>query len=166
MNSTALFLLPLVAAALPAQLATVSIYGTGCSLIGQQLAIGVQGLPQLGTTVTFTYSGPNMVNQLTVHPVLALGLSTANIPLPQSLLPQQPLGCTAWIAPEVLNFMPQLASGLFDTQLPMAIPAANSLIGFQFTAQWLAVATQCGFVPPCWLDALPTSDAALLTVGL
>ncbi len=166
MIRTALLLFPLMVAALPAQAANVTIYGTGCSFIGQQLAMSVQGLPQLGTTITFTYSGPNLINQLTVQPVLALGLSTANLPIPQAILPQQPPNCTAWILPEVLTFMPANPAGPFDTQLPMAIPAANSLIGFQVTAQWLAIAIQCGIIPPCTLDALPTSDAALLTVGL
>ena len=33
-------------------------------------------------------------------------------------------------------------------------------------AQWLAIAIQCGIIPPCSLSAFPTSDAALLTVGL
>lgn len=166
MIRTALLFFPLTVAALPAQSASVAFFGTGCSLIGQQLAIGVQGLPQLGTAVTITYSGPNMVNQLSVQPVLALGLSSTSIPIPQSILPSQPFGCTQWIVPEVLNLMPLLATGQFDTQLSMAIPASTSLIGFQFTAQWLALAIQCGIIPPCALDALPTSDAALLTVGV
>ena len=160
----ALFLFS-IAAALPAQAAAIAFYGTGCAFAGQQLALGVQGLPQLGTTITFTYSGPNMINTLTVQPVLALGLSVANVPLPATLLPQQPPNCTAWIGPEVLFFMPQVSNG-FDTQSPMIIPNDPLLIGFQFTAQWLAVAVQCGIIPPCALSALPTSDAALLTVGL
>jgi hypothetical protein len=166
MIRTALLLTSL-AAALPAQSASVSLYGTGCSFVGQQLSIGVQGLPQLGTTITFTYSGPNMINQLTVQPVLVLGLGTANVPLPATLLPQQPPNCTAWITPDVLNVMPPLPGGSpFQSQFPMAIPSSNSLIGFQFAAQWLAIAIQCGIIPPCALSAFPTSDAALLTVGL
>jgi hypothetical protein len=30
----------------------------------------------------------------------------------------------------------------------------------------VAFGIQCGIVPPCQIHALPTSDAALLTVGL
>ena len=156
-----------LAAALPAQLASVSIFGTGCSFVGQQLSIGVQGLPQLGTSVTFTYTGPNQIGTLTVQPVLVLGLGTLNVPLPPTLLPQQPPNCTAWITPDVLNVMPQNPGGPgFVSQVPMGIPASNSLIGFQFAAQWLAIGVQCGIIPPCGLSAFPTSDAALLTVGL
>src|SRR5687768_7642220 len=90
-----LAILPSFAATvLPAQTATVSFYGAGCSFVGQSLAIGVQGLPQLGTTITFTYTGPNQNGPLTVQPVLGLGLAATSVPIPASLLFQQPNGCT------------------------------------------------------------------------
>ncbi|HEX5050670.1 MAG TPA: hypothetical protein VFZ65_02760 [Planctomycetota bacterium] len=152
--------------AAPAQTASVTLFGTGCTYMSQPLAIGVQGLPQFGTMVSVTYTGPNLNNQLSIQPVLALGLAPTNIPIPATILPQQPLGCTQWIVPELLTLMPPTATGMFETHLDLTIPNDPTLAGFTFTAQWLAIVIQCGIVAPCWLQALPTSDAALLTVGL
>ena len=60
---------------LPAQAASVAFYGTGCAYAGQTLAIGVQGLPQIGTTFTLTYTGPNFYSTLTIQPFLAIGFA-------------------------------------------------------------------------------------------
>ena len=57
--------------ALHAQSASVTFYGTGCAYAGQNLAIGVLGLPQIGTTFTITYSGPNFYSTLMIQPALA-----------------------------------------------------------------------------------------------
>ncbi|HEX5051672.1 MAG TPA: hypothetical protein VFZ65_07875 [Planctomycetota bacterium] len=165
MRTPIIVLFSLFVAALPAQGATVSFYGAGCTY-QQPLAIGVQGLPQLGTTVGITYSGPNLNTSLQVQPVLALGLGANNIPIPSGILPQQPVGCSVWIDPIVLYPMPVTTTGLFATRYDFVVPNDPTLTGFVFVGQWLAIAVQCGFVPPCWLDALPTSDAALLTVGI
>ncbi len=159
-------LFPLAIASALAQSASVQFFGSGCSYQGQALAIAVQGLPQLGTTFTFTYAGPNLNNQLSIQPALAVGLAASNLPIPSTILPQQPIGCTAWIVPEVINLMPVTATGLFEDHIDMTVPNDPSLSGLLFTAQWLAIVVQCGIVAPCWLQALPTSNAALMTVGL
>lgn len=153
-------------APLAAQAATVTNFGTGCGFVGQTLAIGATGLPQLGSTVTITYTGPNLNNQLSTQPLLALGLQTTNVPIPATILPQQPTGCTQYVVPDVLLAMGVTPAGGFVTQSPIAVPNNAALIGFQFAAQWAVFAVQCGIIPPCWFSALPTSDALLLTVGL
>lgn len=162
-------LLPLTtiaASLLPAQAASVAPFGTGCPFLGQTLTIGATGLPQLGTTVTITYSGPNQIQQLGVQPMLGLGLTAQAIPLPASLLPTQPANCFLWIDAISLLTMPSTGAGTYQSQVPIAIPNQSSLIGFPFVAQWAAFVVQCGFLPPCVLTALPTSDALSLTVGL
>jgi hypothetical protein len=159
-------LLSVLAAPLAAQAATVTPFGTGCTFVNQTLAIGATGLPQLGTTFTIDYAGPNMNNQLSTQPILALGLAAANVPIPATFLPQQPSGCSQLVVPDVLLAMGTTPAGGFATQAPITVPNNAALIGFQFVAQWAVFAVQCGFVPPCWFSALPTSDALMLTVGL
>lgn len=148
-----------------AQSASVSTYGSGCTYANQVLAIDTVGLPQIGTTFSITYSGPNYNTSLTVQPVLALGLTPDNTPIPAGILPQQPIGCLALVVPLYLLPMPVTGSGLFQTSQGIAVPNDPTLIGFAFVAQWLDIAVQCGIVPPCWFSGLPTSDALLLTVG-
>lgn len=148
------------------QTASVSAYGTGCAFAGQSLAIGAIGLPQLGTTCSVTYSGPNVTGPLTIQPLLGLGLVATSVPIPPSILPQQPANCSQWIVPDVLLATAGNPLGGFDDTVPIPVPNAAGLIGFQFVAQWVATVLQCGIVAPCTLDALPTSDALLLTVGV
>ena len=38
-------------------------------------------------------------------------------------------------------------------------------LGFTAYAQWFATVVQCGIIPPCTFDALPTSNGALLVLG-
>jgi len=147
------------------QTAAAVTYGTGCAYAGQNLAIGVQGLPQLGTTFTITYSGPNLDNTLTIQPILAVGLLPDSMPMPTWLLPQQPAGCTAWILPALFEPMPVASPGLFADHVAVAVPNDPGLTGFTLLAQWVAWVTQCGIVEPCTLEALPTSDAVALIVG-
>ncbi len=151
---------------LAAQTATISVFGTGCTFAGQTLAIGATGLPQLGTTFTIDYAGPNLNSQLSTMPLLGLGIAATNVPIPATLAPQQPAGCTQWIVPDVLLAMPTTPAGGFVTQAQVVVPNNAALIGFQFVAQWAVFAVQCGIIPPCWFSALPTSDALLLTVGI
>ena len=150
---------------LPAQSASVSFYGTGCAYQGLNLAIGVQGLPQLGTTFTITYSGPNFNSTLMIQPALALGLLPDNLPIPPAILPLQPAGCSVWIVPALIQTMLPTATGLFATSVDIGVPNNPGLIGFTVFAQWFATVVQCGIIPPCTFDALPTSDGALLVVG-
>jgi hypothetical protein len=164
--NTRVLVLPFLLAPLAAQAASIATYGSGCVFANQTLAIGFAGLPQLGTTFDITYSGPHMNQQLSVQPILGLGLTASNLPIPASILPQQPPNCTEWIDPIVLTPMGLAPAGGFATQTSIVVPNTATLIGFQLTAQWLGLAIQCGFVPPCWLSGLPTSDALLITVGL
>ena len=148
-----------------AQGASLQPFGTNCSYNGQPLAMGTVGLPQIGTTFTLAYSGPNLANTLTIQPAIALGLATTNLPIPTSFLPQQPPGCAQLVTPDVIAIMPITTAGAFLTQLDVAVPNTPTLAGFQFAAQWFALAIQCGIILPCDLVALPTSDAVLATVG-
>lgn len=155
-----------LAGSLPAQAASVTPYGSGCTFLGQTLAIGATGLPQLGSTCTLTYTGPNLNTQLSTQPFLGLGLQATNLPIPPSILWQQPPNCTQWIVPDVLLAMPPSTTGGYVDQVAIVVPNSPGLIGFSFVAQWLVIVIQCGFVPPCTFDAVPTSDALQLTIGL
>jgi hypothetical protein len=165
-RSALLFSILTATAPLAAQAATIVPFGTGCAFLGQTLGITATGLPQLGGSVTLEYVGPNLNNQIQTQPVLGLGLAPAAVPIPAAILPQQPTGCTQWLVPDALLPMAVSAQGNFEDRVAIAIPNAPTLIGFQFHAQWLVIVIQCGFVPPCTLDALPTSDALQLTCGL
>jgi hypothetical protein len=149
-----------------AQAAQVVQYGLGCSWNGTPLAIGVQGTPQLGSTVTIDYSGPNFAGVMQVQPVLVLGLAADSALIPVSFLPQQPAQCFAWVQPLLFAPMPVATAGGYLDSQDIVVPNDPTLIGMQFFAQWMATVVQCGFVPPCTLEALPTSDALQLIVGL
>jgi hypothetical protein len=163
-----LLLATLMSIAVPAaraQSASVSFYGTGCAYAGQTLAIGVQGLPQIGTTFTITYTGPNFYSTLTIQPHLAIGFAPDATVIPASILPLQPTGCTVWVVPAVIGAMMPTPTGPFATSVDVALPNSPGLIGITAYAQWFATVVQCGFVPPCTFDALPTSNGALLVIG-
>ena len=162
---TCAFLVAATLAPLAAQTASATPFGTGCAVLGQQLAIGATGLPQLGTTFTIDYTGPNVNTQVSTRPVLALGVQATAVPIPP-FLPQQPATCTQYVVPDVLLAMAAQPSGGFVTQVALTVPNDPALLGYQFVGQWFAIVIQCGFVPPCWFDALPTSNALQLTVGL
>ena len=149
-----------------AQTAQVIPYGVGCSWNGTPLAIGVQGAPQIGTTFTIDYSGPNLSSTLSTQPVLVLGTAPDGTTIPVTFLPQQPGGCFVWVQPLLFAAMPGAPTGGFVTSQDVAVPNDATLLGLQFFAQWMATVVQCGFAPPCSLEALPTSDAVQLIVGL
>jgi hypothetical protein len=153
-----------------AQSATFVPFGTGCTLANQTLAIGNQGLPQLGTTFQITYSGPNFTfnsGQQIAHPFLLLGLATTFFPIPVTILPQQPAGCDILVDPVVILPTPIDINGRpqFDPFLDVAIPSDPSFVGVALQAQWLTVFEQCGFAGCDWA-AIPTSNAATATIGL
>lgn len=162
----ATFVASSLACTVTAQSAQVVQYGLGCSWNGTPLAIGVQGAPQLGSTFTIDYSGPNVAGVMQVQPVLVLGLAADSALIPASFLPQQPAQCFAWVQPLLFAPMPIAAIGGYVTTQDVVVPNDPTLIGMQFFAQWMATVVQCGFVPPCTLEALPTSDALQLIVGL
>ena len=80
-------------------------------------------------------------------------------------MPLQPAGCTVWVVPLIIEAMLPTPTGLFATSFDVAVPNNPGLIGFTAYAQWFATAVQCGIIPPCTFDALPTSNGALLVVG-
>lgn len=166
---TTLFLSAVATTAATAQTtAAFTPFGTGCTFDNQTLAIGNQGLPQIGSTCRITYAGPNHTHnfaQQIAWPQLGLGFNQAVFPIPQSILPQQPAGCMGWIAPDVMIPMPvDPVLPQYEAHYDFAIPNATWLIGVNVYAQWLMLHTQCGFVG-CSYDAVATSDAAVLTLG-
>ena len=163
----ALVSLALACAPLCAQ-ASFTTFGAGCVLDGQALAIGNQGLPQVGQSFDITYSGPNFAfssAQQSVEPVLVLGLGQATVPIPAGILPFQPAGCTGLITSQALIRMPLSPNGMtYASSYSFAIPNNPAFVGAQFFAQWGAFFTQCGFAG-CDLGAIATSDAAVCVVG-
>lgn len=155
-------------AALCAQAASFTPFGSGCTFQGQALSIGNRGLPVLGTTFTIDYTGPNFTfssGQQIAHPVLVLGFGQQTVPLPVGLLPQQPAGCTALITTDA--FLPTAANPtqpVFDASIPFVVPNQPTLAGFAFFAQWVCLVEQCGFAG-CGFSAVPTSDAAVVSLG-
>src|SRR5262245_16295719 len=142
-------ILLLVGAPLAAQ-ASFLPFGTGCTFQGQTPAIGNQGLPQLGTTLQITYSGPNFTfssGQQIAQPFLVLGLGQQNTVIPGGLLPQQPPGCQGFITQDAVFPMGPDPNGRpsFANFLDLPVPNNPALIGFVFFAQWLTLVQQCGF---------------------
>ncbi|MGK0263393.1 MAG: hypothetical protein ACI8UD_002044 [Planctomycetota bacterium] len=162
-----LFATLLLAAAIPCQ-ASVSTFGTACSLQNQTPSIGHTGTPRIGQTISITYQGPNYSSssaQQIAQPFLALGTQALGFSIPMAGLIYQPSDCTAYVAPMVLVPMlqdPNLPQ--YESSFALAIPNDTALVGYQFFAQWLLVHTQCGFTG-CGLSGLITSDAAVVTIG-
>lgn len=149
-----------------AQFASFTPFGQGCTASGLTMpTIGAQGLPQIGTTFTITYSGPNRATWPTeLHPVFLFGLQTIAFPL-DNLLRSQPSGCTLYVVPWSFTLMgPGTGIGFADT-VSFAIPMSGALIGLSFVAQW-GVLNQTCLVTGCTANALLTSDAATVTVGI
>ena len=161
--------LSLLAATAVAQTPSFTPFGTGCTFANQTLAIGNQGLPRIGQTFQITYSGPNQTfgsNQQIAWPQLGLGFQQVTTVLPPNLLPNQPVGCTGYIAPIVMQpTTPDPVLPVFVTDIAIAIPNDPGLVGVQFLAQWLTLHEQCGFAG-CNLDAALTSDAAIALIGI
>jgi hypothetical protein len=162
-------ILTFLAAAVPAQQASVTPYGQGCVLNGQQLALQSRGLPRLGTTFTLVYSGPNFTfssAQQRAQPWLLLGLQQLAIPVPP-VLPQQPPGCFVYTTPDASVPMPPDPTGVarFVDAFDLAVPNSPNLLGALFFAQWLCVFEQCGFAG-CGIAGAPTSDGARITIGM
>lgn len=158
--------LGLCAVASPAQ--SFTTFGAGCGWNGVALAIGNQGLPQLGQTFAITYSGPNHLQnfaQQIARPWLALGLTPLAVGLPTNLFTQQPAGCTAYVDALAMTPMPiDPVLPAFESSFALSIPNAPSLLGVQILAQWLTVVQQCGFAG-CNIAAALTSDAAVAAIG-
>jgi hypothetical protein len=152
-----------------AQGASFQTFGTGCAFNQQALLIGNQGLPQIGTTLTITYTGPNTNNgtaqQQIIWPQLALGFGLRNTPIPQNLLPQQPAGCQGLITVDaVMPTAPRIGIPIFQDHIDLPVPNSPALRGLRLYAQWLSTVQQCGFAG-CNLIAVVTSDAAVIVVG-
>lgn len=164
--SPLLFLL--TASGLAAQSASFVPFGAGCTFGGQTLAIGNQGLPQVGQTFRITYAGPNhFVNsaQQSAWPQLGLGFQTQHLTIPTNWFPAQPAGCIAELLPDLMIPTPHHASlPQFESFVDFSLPNDPGLVGVAFFAQWLTLHQQCGIVG-CGLDAVLLSDAAIAIVG-
>jgi hypothetical protein len=152
-----------------AQSASVSPFGVGCMFNGQTLAIGNNGLPQLGQTFQLTYTGPNFTfnsGQQIAWPNLALSFTQMVTNIPQGLLPQQPAGCTGYIDPlVVIGTQPDInGRPVFDSFVDISVPNNASLLGLTLFGQWMTIYQQCGFAG-CGYAAVLTSDAAVIQVG-
>lgn len=157
-------LTPLDAAAQPASFTT---YGSSCSAGATAPAIGHRGLPQLGTTFSITYSGPNVQYnsaQQIVRPWLLFGLGPAQQPIPP-VFRQQPPGCTLWTTGDIAVPMPpERSAPTWQSSFDLAVPADTRLLGAVLYAQWLAVLEQCGVVR-CDIEWVLGSDAARIVLG-
>jgi hypothetical protein len=144
-------------------------FGAGCPFAGQTPTIGNQGLPQLGTTCTITYAGPNHTfnsAQQIAWPQLALGFTPQQFLIPAGLFPQQPANCLAELAP--LALVPTQVNAIgnaFDTNVDIRVPNDPGMIGVVILAQWVVLHEQCGFAG-CGYDAVLTSDAAQVVLGV
>lgn len=159
----------LLAAALSAQSASFTTFGSGCTFQNQTLAIGNQGLPRLGTTFGVTYAGPNFTftsGQQIAQPMLGLGFNPLNITLPANLLPQQVPNCMVLVDPMVI--LPTIpdpsTTNTWLTPMQLSIPNQPALLGLPVMAQWVTLFSQCGFAG-CNYAAVLTSDAAIMTLG-
>jgi hypothetical protein len=151
-------------AALGAQTAAFTTFGTGCVFAGQRLAIDHKDLPQLGGAFKITYSGPNVAaSTMPIQPVLVLGTGLKLTPMPA--LVQQPPNCVGLITPDVFQSTAVNANGSFVASVELQVPNDPALLGVGVYAQWLTVAQQCGIVAPCNVIALLTSDAAKIVIG-
>ncbi len=150
---------------LPAQAAAFSTFGQGCTASGLPVpAIGILGLPQLNTTFTLTYTGPNRATWPTsLQPMVMLGFQQAQWPVPP-LSSSQPAGCTVYLLADYWQLMP--AGGIsYVNTFSLTVPNQPILIGTNLVAQWGCVNQTC-LVNGCRVNALLTSDAGLLTIGL
>lgn len=138
-----------LASTCPASAATV---GAGC--------VGSGGLNEL-TATALPWTGATFHAEATGMPAAGLalgvtGFSTIAVPLP-SILPQGVAGCSALVAPDLLELLPITGPTL---QTSLALPATPSLAGAVFHHQ---------VVPFDWpvagLLAITSTNALTLTIG-
>lgn len=151
----------------PAQFAAFQPFGQGCTVSGLPMpTIGATGLPQVGTTFSIDFTGPNRATWPTeLHPVFMFGLSTANFPL-DGLFNSQPAGCTLYLVPEMFLLMGPGTGIGYATSVSLPVPNNFALVGFSFVAQWCVLSQTCLIGAPCNVNAVLTSDAATITVGI
>ena len=167
-------LLTVLALALPAgaQQASYTLFGEGC--VSASATLGATGVPQLGSSFTVHYSGPNFVGvkglfENGAHPWLLTGFSNTTwgaIPLPL-LLPRTPLGvrCELLVSPDLVLPMPRLGSRYQDS-LTFPVPNEPSLIGLVFHQQWLVYHfTRLGAGGPLLSASFQASNGGTATVG-
>jgi len=166
-----LAVLALATAAAPAQQAAFAILpGTGCTLLGQPLAMSNTGLPVLGQSFRINYSGPNTTfnsGQQITQPFFAIGTVPALFPIPMRLFPNQPAGCIGFVQPENMFAMPTDPNGrpIYQAWIDLPVPNDPALAGAQLLAQWVVIHQQCG-IAGCGIDAVGVSDVGQITVGL
>ena len=130
-----------LAAAAPAQIASITPFGTACGQVPSVIA--TVGLPRPGSAVTFTHSpmtSSGMFGSYTTW--LALGFpqtSWAGGPLPWPVpawMTNPVSGCTLYVAPDVVVQGTQ-SPATNDDRVVLAIPNNPGLLGVTFDAQWL-----------------------------
>lgn len=158
----------LLAATAPSQQASFTTFGTPCTAANSTTpAIGNRGLPRLGTTMAVTYSGPNSIEpgiQLTEHPMLIVGFSRVDLPIPP-LIVTQPAGCTLYPSLDVvLPTAPAVLGRAYVPSINLSVPNDSRLLGGVLYLQWMTPRSQCTFVG-CGLLWVVLSDAARAVIG-
>lgn len=149
-----------------AQFASFTPFGSGCTVTGLTMpTIGAVGLPQIGATFTITYSGPNRATWPTeLHPLFMYGFQSISLPL-DAWFTSQPIGCTIYLVPRAFVLMGPGTGIGYASSVTFQIPTNYSLVGVSFLAQW-GVLNQTCLVNGCNVNALLTSDAATVTMGI
>jgi trimeric autotransporter adhesin len=133
--------------------ASVTSFGTGCTGSAGLNALSELGLPWLGTT----WRGRATGMPATSFAVAITGFSTTSLPL-SSVLPIGLPGCTARVAPDLLDFSVSSA-GQAITQL--ALPPDPLLLGGVLHHQVAALELGAALDP----IALTSTNALTLTIG-
>ncbi len=139
MRSILLTAVLLSAASLPAQGATVTLYGTACrDRANQSVApmMRVSGVPQLGSQITVQYLGPNGMPLFVDNiPALITGLTGVSVPVPQ-LTMDMSSSCTLLVIPDIAFFVMPRSGLAYLTQIQYTIPNDPSVLGASVYHQW------------------------------
>ncbi len=176
-------LLALCTTALPAQSASYTLFGTACTPFPSSVpapSLTVAGVPQLGSSFTVTYTGPNYRRATpsfgfaTAQPVLLTGVSNtswAGLSLPFEIpsiftTPHQPMfhGCTLLVSPDIAVATAMMPSGTsYRDRITIRVPNDTGLLGVRFYQQWLGVE-----VRPCcpYSRAIYSSNGGAAVIGL
>jgi hypothetical protein len=116
--------------------ASVVAFGNGCGL-GTTARWAATGLPLRGNSGFQLQLRGGVANAFTLF---ALGTSRAfasqlGVPLPFDLQPLGAPGCPLLVDPQTSLFRTTNVAG--EAVVPVPIPNAQSLVGFEFAAQWL-----------------------------
>ena len=119
----------------PTPAATFARFGTGCGGSGgPPPLLNSRVLPQLGTTFTLDYTGPNGVSPVSDdRPYFMIGFTPLSAPIPM-ITPLQPAGCTLYV--DALSVLPMPLNGTrYQSTMSIPIPNVQSMAGMQFFGQ-------------------------------